>query len=193
MKQGKTMLMILGLLCLMGNAVNAQEEYEIRLTTPRKVGDEYTVKGSAYNLTIRRITVGGEEKQKDIKKEIIQLTADCKILEVNDNKLPVKESILITECLSVDKDGKKFEMLPKGTKVIAYVENKKEVFEVEGEKLDPVKSKCLGLLISLSRDLPTDNEIFGTDKKQKVGNSWKFNKELLKKGLALMKINIAAT
>jgi hypothetical protein len=73
-------------------------------------------------------------------------------------------------------------LLPSDTKIVASKGSKKTAFEVNGKAVEPEVEQALGLLIMLGNndeDNRTDDELFGTRERKRVGETWDANPKAL--------------
>jgi hypothetical protein len=77
-------------------------------------------------------------------------------------------------------------LVPKGSVITASWDGREQAFEMAGGALEPDTEESLKLLDLLTDDPdgPTDDEVFGTKERKKVGDRWEGNSELMAKDLA---------
>ena len=175
----------------------ASEEYTIQLHRPAKVGEQFRVEmtGAESNTMSRKV---GDMEDSEEKKWSAKLQGIVTVLKVNkvgsvvQMKLKV-DSFTITESKFTE------EVLEKGTMIKGEKKDNKDQFELwdEESKLgvplqDGVMVDALKLFFSLvsAEDRQTDDDMFGTDEKQRVGDSWKINAKALAKSARNDKVEI---
>ncbi|MCH2379392.1 MAG: hypothetical protein MK236_08225 [Pedosphaera sp.] len=175
----------------------AGKEYTIQLHRPAKVGDQFRVEmtGSESNTMTRKV---GDMEDTEEKKWSAKLKGIVTVLKVNtvgsvvQMKLKV-DSFTITEGKFTE------EALEKGAVIKGEEKDDKNQFELwdENSKLgvplqDGIAVDALKLLFSLddAEDKETDDDVFGTKDKKKVGDSWKINAKALAKSAKNDKVEI---
>src|SRR5688572_8530382 len=103
------------------------------------------------------------------------MESEATVLAVDAQGRPTKESHTIVKLL--EGAGKK-PMLPAGTKVIASRPGRETVFEIAGKPATDAVAKALDLAVEITSGGPTDDEIFGTTERKKVGDRWPLNEAL---------------
>ena len=175
----------------------AGKEYTIQLHRPAKVGDQFRVEmtGSESNTMARKVgdMEGTEEKNWSAKlKGIVTVLKVNKVGSVSQMKLKV-DSFTITEGKFTE------EALEKGAVIKGEEKDDKNQFELwdEESKLgvplqDGIAADALKLLFSLddAKGKETDDDVFGTKDKKKVGDSWKINAKALAESAGNDKVKI---
>jgi hypothetical protein len=165
------------LLCLVGLTLAAGtargQEYKVTLVRPAKVGEQYvtTIKAKLSSVN--------PEKSEDFTAD---LHGTVKVLAVNEKTgSPTKISCKVDK---ITKDDK--EVFPAGTVITADKSGAKTAYTVDDKPVADADKSVLDALLDVSSPDKTasDDEIFGTDKPQKVGDSWPVNKELLAKDMS---------
>ena len=95
-----------------------------------------------------------------------------------------KKVVIVVEKFMITEEGFKFEGLPKGTRLIASLKDREVVFaealegQEEGKPLaEGIELDALQQVISLDNEGDvTDDDIFGSKEKRKVGDKWPVNK-----------------
>lgn len=174
-QEGHTRAVGLLLLALIAAAttLSADESYVIRLTRPRRVGDRYRLDAKGTDRKRQRVTVGGQPAGNEEKELSVHLIAAATVLTVDRQSNPLRVEYRIEICQRSSL-GKTEEVLPAGRKVIAESRDGKTVFTSAGDPpLDAAAREALGLVISAhASDSPSDDEIFGTRDRKRVGDNW---------------------
>ncbi len=189
---------ILLALLLPASALSAADDYVIRLTRPSKIGDRYRLDARGTTRESERITVGGQV-QNDDKDLSVHLIAGATVLAVDSQSNATRIEYLIQTCEKTEA-GKTEQVLAAGRKVVAESDAQgKTEFTVDGDHaLDDI-SKALGVVISAhTPGSPTDDDIFGTAERKKVGDTWGINTKtaatyLSKAGLGVSADNLKGT
>ena len=164
----------------------AAKDYSIKLHRPAQVGDRFRVELSGTEATTMARLVDGEEEA-EMEKWSTQLKGVVTVLKVNKLGGAVKlqinvESFTITEGKFTD------EAMPKGAVIRGEDGKDENHFENWDEDLKvafPLREgrtvQALKLLFTFDEmdAKETDDDIFGTKKKRKVGDSWKLNAKAL--------------
>src|SRR5262245_50903339 len=187
------------LLLLAGVSVlSAADDYVIRLTRPSKVGDRFHIDAKGATREQERITVG-DQVQKDDNDLSVHLVAAATILAIDPKADATRIEYLIESCQKTT-DGKTEEVLPAGRRVVAESNAEGEtMFTVAGDPALEDISKALGVVISAhTPGTPSDDEIFGTAQRKRVGDTWSINAEttaafLSKTGLKVSPENLKGT
>jgi hypothetical protein len=82
---------------------------------------------------------------------------------------------------TIKREGKESELLPTGTKISAKSGEEGTVFESDGKPLDAKVSEALSLVITLDggSQKPTDDDMYGSVTRRKVGERWSVHKGAL--------------
>jgi hypothetical protein len=189
----------LGALLVLMAATVAAQDYAIKLGLPLKVGQRYqfTATGSQSSEN----TVTAEERVvRNQKEELsLEMESEVTVLAIDAKGRSTKESHTIKKLLQGE--GKQ-PLLEAGTKVVASRPGSKQVFEIAGEPVADDVAKALELALEITSGGPTDDEIFGTTDRKKVGDRWPMNDalalqdgnaKLAGSGLAITKITGATT
>jgi len=154
------------------------QDYEIRLHRPVKVGQEYQMSATGRETQKMTAWAGAQVIKSEVQEMAVEIEASAKVLEVDKNGAASKESIMIGKCLEV-KGEAKTPLLPAGAVVVASLDASKEpVFEIDGQKVGPQAHKALSLVFSLGKGGVTDDQVFGTPDRKKVGDQWAMNSQL---------------
>jgi hypothetical protein len=147
------------------------QDYPIKLHRPFKVGDKFRVEATGSSRQASSVTVDGEI----VKREDIDFSAAYEaeetVLEIDDKGRATRLSIKVGK-LTRTEGEKTEEIAEPGAVVIAARPEKKKFFEINGRPADGKAVKTLDLFITVGGQGPTDDEIFGTTERKKVGDSW---------------------
>jgi hypothetical protein len=148
------------------------QDYEIRLTRPDRVGAKFeiaTISSQSTNTTV-------SYKDRILKKEssslTVQLEGTVTVLEVGPSKHATRIRVLVTDCTVMRNDGKAYEGLPKGAQIVMQLANGKTEYLLNGYKAINDKMEILQLLFSLHTGKTSDDDIFGTKERKRVGDVW---------------------
>jgi len=170
----KTKFLPIALALLLAPAVFAQD-YEIKLTRPKKAGAEYNLDVAGKQSKDVTVTSDGAVVKNDKTDTSIQCSGVLKIIEVDAKGQETKTALTIDKFTKTE-DGKDSEVLPKGTVITSSLVDKKTVHTVNDQPVDHSVSELLTAVISLSKgDKSDDDTVFGTKERKKKGDSWDVN------------------
>jgi hypothetical protein len=189
----------LGALLVLMAATVAAQDYAIKLALPLKVGQRYQFT-AAGNQSSENSMTAEQRVVRNQKEELsLEMESEVTVLALDAKGRSTKESHTIKKLLQGP--GKQ-PLLVAGTKVVASRPGAKLTFEIAGEPVAGDVAKALELALSITSGGPTDDEIFGTRQRKKVGDRWPMNEtlalqdgnaKLAGSGLAIAKIKGATT
>jgi hypothetical protein len=194
----KSMAVLVALAGACGAAADADQEYEVRLHRPDKVGYKYDV---ATVTAIKSEFSGSGGRRAAADRESIygvELAATAEILDVDEKGNPTKIAFTIQKLVK-RVDGQEDEVLDKGKVVVAEAAENDAVFKLKDGELSEVQRWALRLAIDLeSRYGCTAEDYYGTPKRQKSGSSWPLNVQTMvdvskKRGSELVKDAISGS
>lgn len=149
------------------------QEFEIKLDRPEKVGDKYLLSGSGRELEHFKVSQGLKVVSETTASYSGKLDATVTVLKNGDTGDGSKLGLIVSAC-KYSENGKtpEQEILPAGTEILAELQGKEEVFLVNGKPVSPEVKKVLNLFFSLRHDKTTDDDVFGTKERKKVGDRW---------------------
>jgi hypothetical protein len=156
------------------------QDYEIRLTRPMKVGQEYQVSAAGRESQKATVMVNGQAVKNENQESAIEVELAAKVLEIDKNGAPVKATLKIGKCLEV-KGEKRTPLVPAGTVVVAYMKDKEPVYEIDGRQASPEAQRALTQVYTLGKGESNDDQILGTTERKKIGDRWAMNAQLLAK------------
>lgn len=153
------------------------EDYEIRMTRPAKVGDKYEMIASGARTEKVTMLVGGKVAKADGRSMTAKLEATVTVQEIDSLKREKKINLVVSKCVAATEGAaNEEEVLRKGAQVVAQLQGKEKEFLVDGEAASKDIAGILDLFISFPTTPTTDDDIFGTKERKKVGDSWPVNK-----------------
>jgi hypothetical protein len=158
------------------------QDYEIRLHRPAKVGQTYresSVGTLKQKLTVTMNAQVVQQKTDDLK---IEFESEVTIVEVDKNGQASKESHSVIKCETV-RDGARDVLLAPGSILVASAGETGTKFEAQGGPVAPNVAQALELVISVEKDSETDDQVYGTRERKKVGESWPMNSEAMASNL----------
>lgn len=165
------------LLILLCSFSAAAQDYEIHLDPPSKVGDKYSL-SAAGSLRLRMKFTSGEQIVREIDDGFnLELTAEATVLTVDALGAATSKSFKITSS-KLTRDKTTQTLLPNGSIVLARLQDGHTLFEMNGKPVDDEVAKALSTVIALhSSDSISDDAMFGTRGKKRVGESWDLDVE----------------
>jgi hypothetical protein len=163
----------LGILCWTNS--NAQD-YEIRLHRALNAGAKYRIVASGQAFERIGLFTGG--KQFDQKEEDISFDVDATAtaLEVDPLGRPTQYTLEIEKFVA-SPDGGNRVTLERGTLITGRLEGQRFVLTADDTPLDALAAKTIGFLILAPTSTGTDDDVFGTRERKKVGDTWPINAE----------------
>jgi len=158
------------------------EDYEVRLLRPAKVGQ--TCRESATGTQKQKLTVtmNGQVAQEKTDEFTIEFESEITVLEVDKNGEVSKESHSVIKCDTV-RDGARDVLLAPGSILVATASETGTKFEAQGGPVAPNIAQALELVISVDKDGETDDQMYGTRERRKVGDTWPINPEAMASNL----------
>ena len=167
---------------------HAAESHSIKLVRPYVVGETFTINGDATTTNTTALKVNGNAvpaAPEANSKLFSTLEATKKVLSV-DEKGKVETCLLtvkkLTSKASEDADAEK--LLDAGTAVSVKVGTKEVQFTIDGKEVTGELAKVLGEFFDPRDDSTDDDDIFGTEEKVAVGDSWKIDSKAAAEGLS---------
>ncbi len=151
------------------------QDYEIKLTRSFKPGDKCSFSASASSSEILTTIVEGEEPEIEKEKKSIDFSGSLAVVEINKRGGILKSTLTVDKCV-IEFDGEKSEPFKKGTEITARMEDDETIFEVDGKPIEDEIVEALGMIDFIDDpESASDDEIFGTKERKKIGDSWNIN------------------
>lgn len=179
----RKMALVVSLLVLAGSAL-AQEDYEIRLARPHKVGEKFKLVVQADETRGQKVSQEDKVLQNLTRKIKVSLEATLEVLAVDGSGEMTKAAFTVAKMDAVV-DGQPIKGLEEGTLITAGWKDGEKVYTIKDETVAKGDAaKLLDLVIPLKEEgKPTSDAAFGTKQRQKVGSSWDVDAETIAKGL----------
>jgi len=159
------------------------EDYAIKLTTPYKAGQKYYVKATASDSRMNALFSDGRILKQETETKIWEFASGIEIIAINDKGQPTQVALRVAKLSQVE-TGKTNELLAAGSVVSMTYKDGRKVFQHKGAEVPAQLNAILSTCIEISNlSEPTDDEVFGTAERKKVGEQWKVNVELGVKAL----------
>lgn len=167
------------------------EDYAIRLEPPAKKGDKFQVVGKLNDVNKLQLLVDGKVVKEDAGSEVWEIDAKVEVLEADARELATKLKIDIKK-LKLSRKGMSKDVFVAGTVVMAGLVDGAKTYTVEGEDVEPAVAKALQELVTLNdAKEPTDDVVFGTKERKKVGDTWPLDTEAARKALTQKNVEVA--
>lgn len=152
------------------------QDYEIRLHRPGHVGDKMKMSTIGKMSQEMSMSADGKVVRQSNKEFTVELDSVATALDVSKKGSVTRASLKIGRLIKTE-GGQKKELLSSGTVVNASHDGTKTVFQVDGKPVEADLLEALGAVITVSKGDVTDDDLFGTSERKKVGESWAINKE----------------
>ena len=161
------------------------QDYEIRLERPDPVGSRLHLSMVGKESTSQVVKQGDKVIEEKNTKYTVEAELVVTVLALSTKGKNTRIKLEVEKLTRIEGDARR-ELLPKGSVVTASWDGKEQAFEMAGGALDPDTEESLKLLDLVTEDPngPTEDEIFGTKERKKVGDRWEGNSELMAKQLA---------
>jgi len=185
------------------------QDYEVRFHRPAKVGDKEHLAASGHVVSRLSLKAGDKVIQAEAHDYTVECEGAATILEVDQKDEPAKFSLLVEKCTRTEAPaaaaGKPAtekavasELVPKGAVVVLASKGEETTVEVNGRPAAPEVQEALSEVFRISANAPTDDELFGTKERRKVGDQWAGNAELMsadlaKRGFVLKNAKVSST
>lgn len=169
-----TCLVLAATILAVMQAANAADDYAIMLTRPVHTGERYGITSIGTKAQHVALTLNGQPAPATDEAQTVNLTATAEVLTVSAGGCEVKTRFTITTCTSTMR-GVTTTLVPAGTVVVAsHLETVDECeFMVGSAPASKEQAEALGMVLTLDSDQEkTNDQIFGTAKRQLVGDTW---------------------
>jgi hypothetical protein len=158
------------------------QEYEIRLSREHKVGDKYRFSANARHAEKMVVSIGDTPVNQKLDEFTVDLVSLMIVLEVGELGRVTKFAMQIERCL-VTHGGVGKPLLPPGVVVKGAAENNRNVLTIDDAPVDAITAKILQAVIPSHRSGISDDDVFGTREKKRVGDTWDIDFDVAKKSL----------
>jgi hypothetical protein len=159
------------------------QDYEIRLDRPDPVGSKCHLTMVGKQSTSQVIKQGDKVLEDKSSKFTVEAELVATVLAVSEKGAHTRVKVEVEKLTRIEGDARR-ELVPKGSVITAAWDGKEQAFEMVGG-LDPDTEDSLRLLnlVSENPNGPTDDEVFGSKERKKVGDRWEGNSGLIAKDL----------
>ncbi len=151
-------------------------DYEIRITRPFQAGSRYELKGTASISKILTVHVGENVVRDDKSVHSATLDGTIVVLQIDDQGRPNKVKLLVSKFTIREKGSTETKGLPDGSVIVAQSTDNKTRFSIDNKPVSNDIAEMLALFISIPSTPTTDDDIFGTENRKKVGDSWEVDR-----------------
>jgi len=152
------------------------KEYEVRLSRSFKIGQDFEYIGTGENVDKTIVKIKGREPVITNTYLWCEIVGKFTVLKIDKLNRPVEFKLLVSNSgKRISKNGVKQALLQKGTLLFCKVGDKKQEFLIDSVPVDKDIYVALKTLFSSRNSKTTDDDIFGTSDKKKIGDSWSVN------------------
>ncbi|MBI5482626.1 MAG: hypothetical protein HY906_27475 [Deltaproteobacteria bacterium] len=151
--------------------------YAIRLSRPQKVGDRFAVAVKGRQHKKERVTMASRVVTDTDTTIDVDVEALAEVLAVDAKAQGTRMAYTIERCQKTA-NAQTTELLARGRVVVVEHREGKARYTVDGERPPKDLEDALGIVISAHEpNSATDDEIFGTKERKRVGDEWAINAE----------------
>ena len=159
----------------------AAKEYVIKLDRAEKVGDQLELSASGTIQESSKVSVAGTVVNEASLAIEFRVQGTYETLAVDDKGRSTKCSFTVAKMVKIE-NGREVEILAPGKVVIAETKGLKSEKRLKDSKeaLSDEATKILDVsnLLSTAKDEATGDQVYGSSRPRKVGDSWDMNTEL---------------
>jgi hypothetical protein len=149
-------------------------DYEVRLSRSAAAGEKRLAVGSLSSddhLSGTRDGAPSDQRQTST----IRYVVATEIQEVSPKGNALRATLTVRRLVK-ESGGVSLELAKPGAVVTAKLAGRERIFELLGARLAPDLQQALAAAVQLrADDEPTDDDLFGTSQRRRVGESWKAN------------------
>jgi hypothetical protein len=146
------------------------------------VGRKYHLDAVNETTVITTITAAGRLLRTTSDNMKYELSADVITLAMSPDNWATRKRFTVLES-RLTRGGQSAPILPAGTTVEVSIVGGKNVYQVGDKQVEDEAASALENLITLHTAPVSDEEMLGTDKQRKVGETWKVNADAIRKEL----------
>lgn len=150
-------------------------EYAIQLTRPVTIGSRYDMETVAVIEESGKIQTGDETQARE-SNVTLEFNATGEVFDVDNKGREIRTIYSIRSCTRTT-GGETAELLPEGILLTVWSEQGELRFQLPDGEVAGNARDVLGLLVPVFKGGRDDDEVFGTPRPQRPGNSWPVNKE----------------
>ena len=154
------------------------QDYAVRLAATNRAGQKYQVSSKCSEYRINALYSDGSLLKQEAETNVWRLMATVEVVAVNDKGRATELRVSIKDFVEIDA-LKTNVLFTAGTEMKAVMQPKGVEFQAGGKAISPKLNGLLSSLVEVkSPSEPTDDQIWGTLDKKKMGDTWKPNLEL---------------
>lgn len=153
------------------SAAAGETSYEIALDRKVEAGAKFRAVSKGTDLQSLVITVGGVVVQETKNEVAVDLDASAEILEIDEHGRSATAK-LVVERFAARRNGEAVELLARGTEVIIATSGETDRYTIAGEPASDEIVKAFKLVNALPTTDESDDSVFGTKERKRVGDSW---------------------
>ena len=151
--------------------------YAIRLSRPQAVGHRFAVSVKGRQHKKERVTMAGRVVTDTDNTVDVEVDALAEVLAVDGKQQGTRMAYTIDRAQRTE-NAQTTELLARGRVVVVEHKDGHAVYTVDGERPPRNIEEALGIVISAHEpNSATDDEIFGTKERKRVGDEWGINAE----------------
>jgi len=162
---------------VVGQEAAPAREYAVRLTRAAAAGEKRLAVGSLSTDDHLSGTKSGERSD-ERQTSIIRYVVAAEIEEVSPKGNALRATITVRRLVK-ESGGVSLELAKPGAVITARLAGRERIFELLGARLAPDLQQALAAAVPLrADDESTDDDLFGTAQRRRVGESWPANTQL---------------
>lgn len=146
-------------------------DYQIVLDRPLEAGALYRAVSKGTNVEKLVVAVDGTVVQETSTETVVELDAKVEIVAVGEGGRASKAMLTIVSC-AAERNGARSELFPAGTQLLLAMGDDGDLWSVGGEPVAPDVAKLLKLVNGIPAGDESDDAVFGTKERKRVGDSW---------------------
>jgi hypothetical protein len=151
--------------------------YAIKLARPQAVGSRYPVAVKGRQHKKERVSMAGRVVTDTDTTMDVEVDAIAEVLAVDGKQQGIRMAYTIERAQKTEK-AQTTELLARGRVVVVEHKGGRATYTVDGERAPRNIEEALGVVISAHEpNAATDDEIFGTRDRKKIGDEWGINAE----------------
>jgi hypothetical protein len=160
------------------------KEYEIKMFRPVKVDQVFRLSASGRDMRQQRHIPGTPPKKDEL---VFEVRGLLRVLEINKTGQPTKVSLILDSCIKIE-GSERNEQVAQGTEVIiSGFGGGKNIQATDRNRLvSPEVERMLDVVVDLPITPGTDDDLFGTAKPQRIGDSWPVHSEIIADSLGML-------
>jgi hypothetical protein len=176
----RVVAVLLWLACLLDGRA---EDYAIKMVTPFKAGQKFQINATASDSRMNALFSDGRILKQETETKVWELVAGIEVLAVNEQGQATNLNLQVAK-LTMIEAGKTNALLDAGSVVSMAYRDGQKYFQFNGKEAPTRLNEVLASFLETGNPAaPTDDEVFGTVERKKVGDQWKANVELGVKAL----------